>query len=269
MQNNELLEDMLSRTVSVTVEANLRLQRVLKLNGCTATDDSGPSEGAKISALACAALDIAAAKFPVISESTWKLLIDAQHHYAESPDEGVSFTPQPQGPDYFEALFDCYEDLSHASLVDLTAVENLETDAALPVYLAANLFRCTKDADLREILSYVSGRPRECVYQGDPNPKDLWRVVRVETVNASVRRVILAFGDDLETMAQHVEIDAHDRTSYFYHEWVFDCLRILPDMTETMKITTQLSYAAVRASERLEEEKRFNGAEDASKIPAL
>lgn len=253
--------DFLPLPIEVNVKAGTRLQNILKLEGRTESDGLNSSDGEKIDALATAALDMAALNFPLIRESTWMLLMDAQREKARDFVTSVMHTPRPhdaeQEMNYFEELFDGYERLGKASLDDLSMVENLKTDAALAVCLAGNLFRSTKGADLRQVLSRVSGRPHECVYLGDPNPHDLWRVVRVEKVSDFFRDVVFAFGDDTETGLMSVELDGDGeaRNQLFGilpgRQRHFLGLDRVPDNLE------QLSLAALRARKRLDEEEHW------------
>ena len=153
--------------INVDVEVGARLQLALDLNGQNEANGFDATDSDKIVALANAALDLASANFPILRESTWLVLLDAQHEMAGNHLSAVRNAPRPQQRGYFEWLLSESANFHDPGLVNPLETEQLPEEAALAVYLVGNLFWSKGNSDLRQIISQISGLPYDRVFKGD------------------------------------------------------------------------------------------------------
>lgn len=242
----------------ITLDSTRRWTNALALGAHPWDDDDErdfQTDAEKLGALANAALNVAAVSFPLLGKEMWEELLHVQG------DATVLFSSVISDAAWGDGCLEYL--LQNAGLVVSEAehdiLASLDRRAWLPIKLAANLYWSTRDPDLRSILSHVSCRPRECVFVTDPKPEELWRVVRIDSIDIATRRVVLAFGDDAESGFVNLNREASGRVHiddvnlYFDPQLPRYCSA--PGTNTFLSVAVPLAHAAgLRTFENLRED---------------
>ena len=114
------------------------------------------------------------AGFPWLTQRQWNMVLEAK---MPSRHLDQDFSDYSFG-ELLDSLYQEYGSLDP----DFIAIAELEASAILPITLVATLFFQDRVVakTLRDVLSEISGRPREAVFSNDPSVDVLWSVRDIE-----------------------------------------------------------------------------------------
>jgi hypothetical protein len=146
-------------------------------------------------ALDCA-IELAAAHFPMLTESIWNQMLSCEDGFLDSD----HLAPQILAPGFWANRIAQNSDACDIPIADLETVDELSAMEQFAVHLVVDRFLSQpagEDRGLREILADFSGRAPECVFKDDPSPSELWTVREVRAAGEGRAEVLCDYAGEL------------------------------------------------------------------------
>lgn len=140
--------------------------------------------GKKLSHMLQAALHLCAFNFPMLTEDDWLHALEATQ-FASCNERSLMMDVALQPRDRPFLLNEIYQgfDEDEFDALDISRLEKIGPNETLSILIVSDHFwskPLEQRRSLREILSAVSGRPKESVFFDDPTIEDLWMVEGLE-----------------------------------------------------------------------------------------
>lgn len=170
-----------------------------------APDQIEAEQSKKVVSILRTARNLAMANFPLLTQEEWVLLLNCTDYWSRSDrDMVLSIATHPRERSFLISELSFYLGENEGNGLDLTRLRNIGPNETHSILLVSEHFwmnTSESPLDLREILSRVSGRPKECVFFDDPNVEDLWKVAKITLSDETEGTVTFTYaGQEMATL---------------------------------------------------------------------
>lgn len=191
-------------TGAMTIQVPEHLSTTLNLTRipdglAIAPDQIDVERGKRAVSILQAARNLMVANFPLLTQEEWVQFLTVAD-YTTRPDRAMMWNIATQPRERSFRLNEIYQYHGKKTYdgLDIARLKTIGPNETFAILLVSDHFwaKSTPGAvDLREILSTVSGRPKECVFVDDPTVEELWKVAKIDFSGETEGKVTFTYAD--------------------------------------------------------------------------